>query len=275
MKTSICVLLYGNHPELANRCLRSVWDSLKRGSRHVSDIRLGLNEISDATQVVVDWFLESIVSDYQISVLTYECPVNAFKYPLMRRMLLEDPVPPGDWVMWLDDDSFIASVPDWWDRLVAAASHADMLGKIYWQCIQPKQWEWIQRQAWFNSEVGYPPPAPRKLKTIGGRPAFRFCTGGWWMARPEIFTKHDWPTRDLKLVGGDAMLGELCRHQDYRLVNFETGVHINAGVNGRHNSAPPRGESPQSAGRNRVRLGIADSPAAEIHNFTCTRRRIN
>ncbi len=272
MKASVCALLYGNHPTLAHACLRSILSALKQGPEYVQDIRLGLNETSDATQVVVDWLVESIRGNFpQIPVIQYACRKNAFKYPLMRRMLLDDLGSLADWVMWFDDDSWLTVDRAWWGRLELVAEPVDMVGKIYWQGAQAKQWDWIQQQTWFNPDVGYVPPAPQKLRIVGGRPAFQFCTGGWWVARSKIFLENDWPTKDLKLVGGDAMLGELCRHRGYQLANFESGVHINAGPSGRHNSAPPRGESPPGPGRNRVRLGIADSPAAELHNFICTR----
>ena len=125
-----------------------------------------------------------------------------------------------------------------------AATEADMLGKIYFQRLQGKQWDWIIDQDWYNPSVGKPPIKRRKN-------SFVFATGGWWVIRTELLKKWDWPTPELKHCGGDSMLGELIRHQKYTLSGFETGVKINADDRGRHSKARPRGES-----WNRVLLGI-------------------
>ncbi len=55
---------------------------------------------------------------YDIPVIHYICPQNACKYPLMRKMLLEDPRPPAELVMWFDDDSYL----DGGEGLVAAGA---------------------------------------------------------------------------------------------------------------------------------------------------------
>ena len=49
---SVCVLLYGDYPDLASRCLQSIRNS--DGAVYVQDIRLGLHNVSLATRKVVD-----------------------------------------------------------------------------------------------------------------------------------------------------------------------------------------------------------------------------
>jgi hypothetical protein len=265
---TVCVLLYGDHPDLAHRCLSSIWSRLTDGAPLIYDIRLGLNEISANTRVVVDWFAEGVKTHLTIPVIKYDCRKNALKYPLMRRMLLNDSRRPAEWVMWFDDDSHLDGGRGWWREVMRKTVGGDMLGKIYMQGMSPRQWPWITQQAWYRASVGEPPKLRRK------RPTFRFCTGGWWVIRSQILRDYDWPTPELRLIGGDAMLGELCRHRGYRLVDFCQGVKINAGNDGKHNSATCRGASPRSSGRNAVRLGMSKTDPVENQRFDCLRTEL-
>jgi hypothetical protein len=43
---SVNVLLYGNHPNLAARCLTTLIKALT--PKHVVDVRIGLNDVSEA-----------------------------------------------------------------------------------------------------------------------------------------------------------------------------------------------------------------------------------
>lgn len=242
-RISLCALFFGDNPTLAYRCISSIWARLPEGRAHLYDIRLGLNEISPSVREIVDWFTTNVQHYYQIPVLHYDCVTNACKYPLMRRMVLEDPRPPARFVMWFDDDSYLDGGPGWWEHMLSKAENAAMIGKIYHQRIRGKQWDWIVNQPWYNPAVGRPPN--RK-----GARAFVFATGGWWVVRSDVFRQWDWPIPELKHCGGDSMLGELLRHQGLRLENFDKGVRINADDRGRHSKARPRGES-----WNRVLLG--------------------
>lgn len=261
-KITLCVLLFGDHPELAHRCLGSIWERLDEGRTQLRDIRLGLNEIGDSTQRIVDWFTTEQQRYYgEVPLLQYACPRNACKYPLMRRMLLDDARQPGEFVMWFDDDSYLTGDSGWWQHLLQAAEAADMLGKLYWQLLQQKQWGWIARQPWYNPAAG--------RATYRHKPAFHFATGGWWLVRSEILRRWDWPTVELKHTGGDSMLGELLRQQGYRLQNYEHGVRINADARGRHSKARPRGAS-----RNRELLGADGQRRKDLSHQQFELRRI-
>lgn len=258
MTITVSLLFYGDHPELADRCLRSLWERLPDARGHVRDLRLGYNAISPRTRQVTDWFVTQAAAQGW-PLVTYDCPQNACKYPLMRRMLREDPVPPATWVMWFDDDSYLTGPPGWWQQLLAAAAEADMLGKLYTQGVVGQQWDWVSRQRWFNPQVG-PPPVQRRHRG----PAFRFATGGWWLIRSQLLAAYDWPTRELRHRGGDCLLGELCRHQHLRLINWEDGVRINADQAGRHSKSPRRGVDEHQLGH------LAGRPLPD-HDFACTR----
>jgi hypothetical protein len=260
---SLCVLIYGDHAHLAARCLISISARLKRGLHHIADVRLGLNEISPATREVVLAF-HNCVREWGTKVIHYDCPQNAFKYPLMRRMVLDQEDPVASSVMWFDDDSYLCE--GWsWNSLLKAAAGADMMGKIYHQGMLPRQWGWISKQAWFNPAVGRPP----RSKRCRNSESFRFCTGGWWMADRKIFLENDWPSPELKLIGGDSTTGELCRHQKYKLQGYELGVRINADVHGNHSKAMGRGATPTSSGgRGKVMIGNSDSEI-NLQDFVC------
>lgn len=264
---TLCILLFGDYPDLANRCLESISRRLFSGTDIIHEIKLGLNQISLATQHIVYGF-ECSVDNHGIPLTEYRCPVNAYKYPLMRRMFHDAERPLSEWTMWFDDDSYFDFSPElnWWRHLQRRAEidKVDMLGKIYWQAMIPSQWQWIRRQKWFNPDVGKPKPFPR----FRNAPSYRFATGGWWTARSKIFTDNDWPTPELKLHGGDSMLGELCRHKGYNLVDFEFGVRINADAQGRHSKAPGRGGSLHPKDRPKEMLGNY-TPEYGLHDFEC------
>lgn len=228
---SLCALFYGDHPKLAHRCLSSIWERLGDGHEVLQDFRLALNEVSPATREIIDWFVASAAEHYGLTTILFDMPVNACKYPVMRRMLFDAPSPPAEWVLWFDDDSYLdGETTGWWRQLLDASQNADMLGQVWFQRIQGQQWDWISRQKWFNPKVGPPP-----------RRQFSFCTGGWWMLRSALMRKHDWPSVELRHRGGDSLLGELCRHQGLRIKKFDTGVRINADDRGRHSKSPRRG----------------------------------
>jgi hypothetical protein len=138
--------------------------------------------------------------------------------------------------MWFDDDSYLCGEPGWWDRVLAAASDHDMIGKHYRRVLEEAQWRWIRRQPWCDPDLGKP-RAFRFRRT----PSIRFCTGGWWVLRSEVLASHDWPSVELRHRGGDLLLGELLRHRGLRMGEFEEGVRINADEGGRHSKARRRG----------------------------------
>lgn len=234
MQFSVCLLFYGDHPELAHRCLDSIWQRLAAGKPYISDIRIGLNVVSDASRQIIDWFVAHASGDHKLPVITYESSQNVCKYPLMRRMALTDPQPPAELLMWFDDDSYLCGDDGWWERLRQVMQTADMAGKLYRMAVQGSQREWVATQPWYNPEAGPP-------EKFGRYRGFRYCTGGWWTIRSQILCRWDWPPRVLRHCGGDALLGELLRQQGLRLVNFEEGVRINADERGRHSGALRRG----------------------------------
>lgn len=227
---TVCVLLYGDHPDLAELCLRSI---VQRADWNlVKDIRVACNAVSSHTRTLVDEILRAVPSAVGLHI--YVSEENRYKYPMMRRMFYDGEHPiVTQFVMWFDDDSYIdpEQSPLWWHSVYAAASRGAVTGAVYG--IRPigEQLQWLPKQPWYRGK--HWPPGFR----------FRFVTGGWWVAKTRFLQEHDYPFPTLVHNGGDVMLGELVRQTDSTIISFTAGIHINADGNGKNSSAKRRGES--------------------------------
>src|SRR3954465_12508819 len=98
---SINVLLYGDHPDLALRCLSSIQARFEPAL--VSDVRVGVNAVGNRTSEILTEFARTLPA--VVHVYRDRERRNVLKYPLMRKMLY-DPERPvaADRVMWFDDD---------------------------------------------------------------------------------------------------------------------------------------------------------------------------
>lgn len=221
MNTTICCLLYGDYPELAERCLKPISELHKLGA----DIRIGCNEISTKTfELVMDMFKV----DENLLVVSNDPQI--YKYPMMHKLFNIKELK-SDYVMWFDDDSYIEDNPVEWLESVESfikTNNADMIGSIYFMPTLGKQTEWRRLHcSWFK---------PEKVtnKTL-------FATGGWWAAKSSLIKKYDWPHESLNHRGGDVLLGELIKHEGLKLVKFNKGVRINADENGKESASKRRG----------------------------------
>jgi len=235
-----CVLLYGDHLRLAQRCLSSLLPYIPQ----LHDVRLGLNACGNDTRQYVADFCEVVSRDIAVKVI--DSPTNIYKYPMMRQLFALAPLQP--YVSWFDDDSFIRKPGRWYDDVLTFMDGTDMLGSVYRMPLRGRQADWIEDQPWYT---GRPVNTPRYSPT--------FCTGGYWTIRSEILTQHDWPTPQLCHRGGDVMLGELLRQQGKRITNARTGVAINADLEGRESKSPRRGYDERAIGVDYVRTVMKDS----------------
>lgn len=224
---TILVLLYGDHLNLADRCLRSIAETIRAGD--LANLRVGMNAVCNETR---DW-VRAWVPDECI----WEFSDNRHKYPAMREMIHGRQRITTPYTMWFDDDSFLVDHKlgqihpgDYWLASVEAAMvNSDMLGAIYGIDWQGKQRDWVQDQPWY------------KGKSPDGRPKIRFATGGWWTIRTDLLYGWNYPWPELDHRGGDVMMGEMCFQQGFRLNRFSDGVRVNADVNGVQSKAPRRG----------------------------------
>lgn len=231
-KTTACVLLYGDYPHLAERCLVPL---LRLAAAGLIELRVGCNEISSRTEdFLARWLVERIEN-----VRVFRSQENILKYPMMRLLFghghpLAGPAPiRTDFLMWFDDDSYVKHPQPhkWLAETEARMDGADMLGSVYTMKAPhtDTQVAWIAAQPWYGGRPVLNPP--------------KFATGGWWLLRSEIVYRYNWPVTDILHDGGDTMLGELLNQQDLKLAHYNTGVAINADAQGRESKAERRGRS--------------------------------
>lgn len=223
---TVVVLLYGNHPDLAARCLEpvSVWH--RSGS---ADVRILCNDVSQATIDVIDCLgLLDAVEGYA---------TGRAKYPAMRDLLYRPVLGPlRDLLMWFDDDSYVSAEPEaWLSKTLDTMKTYDAMGQYWSISLRGNQSQYIEDAPWYRGK-----PVPRTHRV-------RFLQGGWWLVRTSKLLENDWPTPDIVRKGGDVMLGELMRQQGWRVfdVGRDYGVQINANnPSGNHSVGPTRGPMP-------------------------------
>lgn len=220
---TICVLLYGDYPDLAERCLKPL-TMLPSGQ---VELRVGANSISLATHKVVDRLLGRGGVELRN---WYPSEDNLHKYPMMR-IMLHDPRNPvtTPFVMWFDDDSFILNPDGWLDSVAAAMKDVQFIGSPRFIQWQGNQREWVKHQPWYNN------------KDVTNRRRITFFQGGWWCARRELLETYDYPWPCLDHRGGDVMLGEMLFQQDVPRGNWSHGVAINADHSGKADASLRRG----------------------------------
>lgn len=226
----VCVLCYGDHFDLIERCVSSIRESTRYPG--VSQLRIGMNAV---TPDVRNYLIEE-ARGFNVPVLLFaeSNNENVGKYPLMRQMLRYAD-PQQQHVMWFDDDSCIKkpTPPDLWKTISTYLVDAEMVGSVYrlqgtWSGNQKNV---IRQQPWYTGKEW---PDGYKVK---------FATGGWWAARMSLIKKHDYPFVDMHHNGGDAILGELLYQQNYRLFHYNKHVAINADAQQQESRAPRRGLS--------------------------------
>lgn len=238
---TICVLLYGDHLDLAKRCIEPILQLPKKRI----ELRIGCNAIGPATQDWLDTIFDIKAEDCH-SAIRYSTQSNIGKYPMMRNMF-HDPNHPihSPYIMWFDDDSYITTPTNEWLNSVGSqlALHP-MCGCIMGTTYAGNQTKWIQMQPWYKGrgfhEAGtYANPIPVMPW---------FAVGGFWAIRPALIQKLDWPPKNIIHRGGDVMLGEALYQHNIVAQNFYQGVVINADKDGNAHKAPRRGMDPLSVG---------------------------
>jgi hypothetical protein len=225
---TVCVLLYGDYPDLARRCLSGISILARSG---LISLRIGMNSVSNAT--------EDVVAAMGLRECVFaQSRENIKKYPMMRRLFsapeATDPYDvclTSEFVMWFDDDSYITATSPctWLGRIRQAMTTVDMLGSIHTISLKGGQAEWIKTQPWYAGT------------RIAPWHRVSFCTGGWWTIRADILQRFQWPIPELLHRGGDVMLGALCHEHGFRKSHYREGIAINADDQGRESRSPRRG----------------------------------
>lgn len=227
---TICVLTYGDHPEFLERCLRSIFQTVPLEQLN---LRIAMNAPSARVR---EW-----VNSWADMAYVYDSTENILKYPMMRKMFYDEPVINTPYVMWFDDDSFIADFDVaklkqsvWLPRIQHAMQQYDLIGAPFVCNWAGQQQSWVKQQTWYTGK-----PFRSKIN---------FCVGGWWCGNFELIRQANYPWPELIHNGGDTMLGELAYQQGWRVGNIRDGVRINADLSGKEAAAPRRGYSEKPLG---------------------------
>lgn len=205
---TVAVLLYGDYPELARRCLQSIY---RAAAPSQFQLRIGLNAVGEATREYIN-----TLNHDNLSII--ESRQNIFKYPMMRRMQVEPGPVTTDWWCWFDDDSFCHA--GWFRQLagwIRMHPEARWIGKRYYMHLKPGQFDWIKAATWYR---GVP------LENRNGVPISNFATGGWWCCRTNVMRAMDWPDPRLQNNGGDVMMGVAAHQHGVALHQFYDGIEI-------------------------------------------------
>lgn len=225
---TICVLCYGDYPELAHRVLTSL---LLHTPGKDFQLRVGLNAVSSATSRMVDRLLPQFK---QASVVRSE--VNLYKSGMMRRLFYDEPIK-TPWTIWFDDDSHVFR-EDWLTVLGCESRLRPELGmwgrrlfiRAGYACKN-----FIFNASWYHGLVLLP------HEDIGWS-KLSFIAGGYWAIRTRWLYQLDWPDKRLIHFGDDYMLGEALRQNGVRLGEATSGVAINQSAR-RAPAGTPRSEA--------------------------------
>ena len=229
-ETTICVLCYGDFPDLARRCIGSIIASCPAEKY---ELRVGLNECSPAT---ID-YVQSVPEVDSI----YLCRRNLNQCPMMARMLSRLDT---EFVWWFDDDSHVTH-PGALDYRLRVARECQatvgLWGEVYFNrtiaefADEEELQSWLRRQSWYR---GQPAPCGRCKFEPGyresGDQTWHFCAGGSWFARSRAIEELGWPPKSLVKRSNDVLLGEAMRQAGYEI------MHI-GGVGVAQSDAPRRG----------------------------------
>lgn len=222
---TVLVLCYGDYPQLAHRCVSSIL-AARTFCVEPPPVWVAMNACGEMTRK----YIRELEAEGQLARV-YESAINRHKYPVMRGMLRGADGVQTQYTMWFDDDSYVYEPCNFF--AVAArtlqAGDADMLGEVWKMTLAGQQHAWIADQPWYTGK----PVVPRQQ--------VRFITGGWWAARTGMLQTLNYPWPELDHRGGDVMLGEACRQNNYVQKHYSVGVRINADEVGRPSKSKRRG----------------------------------
>ena len=209
---TICVLFYGDHPELSGRFL----DSLYRFTDPAAfQLRAGLNEVCDETKRAV-----AAMAETYDNVSVVESPENIYKCPMMRRLFHESPLE-SEWTLWFDDDSHVRG-PGWVLDLALTMQNqpdAELFGSLRKVTVSEGLEKFISSARWYRK-------LPRDRDVSDDSPIIIFPVGGFWAIRTQRILEADWPDVRLQHFQTDYTLGEAMRQLGVRLAHFESGIRI-------------------------------------------------
>jgi ADP-heptose:LPS heptosyltransferase len=215
-KYTVFVLTYGDHADLAKRCLDSIFETAPASRL---DVRVGCNAVTDATRRYLATLPLTKV---------YDRPANPGKYVVMREMLY-DPGSPvrTPYVIWFDDDTKVVD-PLWLTHLTDAivANHPHgvrIFGTPFSHDTMMYARNGHDPLTWFRTATWW---RDRHLRVRGRETeapngsTIQFAVGWFWAAAYAALVQADVPDRRLRHNGGDVTITEQLHQHGFKLKAF-------------------------------------------------------
>ena len=210
---TICVLLYGDHPNLAERAIGSI---IRHTSSEAFRLRVGANAVSATTLKVIDYWARR--KPFELSVSSH---TNLYKAAMMRRPFF-DAALNDEWTIWFDDDSYVFR-QDWLAMLENESRlkpDVGMWGSKQFIRVGDDHCDFIREASWYRGIEPALDDQPKHWR-------LSFIAGGFWAIRSALLQLLNWPDPRLIHFGDDYMLGEALRQNGVSIGNAFSGVEIN------------------------------------------------
>jgi len=216
---TIFVLCYGNHVDLAKRCINSILESVPLDR---IDLRIGGNELGSAT-----------ISYLQTLPATklYLHGDNVKKYPLMREMFWDPELPiQSNYIIWFDDDAHVVN-PRWLSKLSDSivADHNQgyrMYGSVMFHDINSYNKHGHQPHQWFRTADWF---SGMSLRSRGSKilapngSVIDFAVGWFWALDTAVMRSASIPDSRLNHNGGDITIGAQVHQAGFKIQQFNKG----------------------------------------------------
>lgn len=200
--------------DMHRRCLMSI---VENTPADLYELRLGLNEVDERTYDLV-----AELRERGISIKVWSEGGNIMLFPRIRQ-LCEDPFP-GNWIIWVDDDSFITS-PNWLYELLLNVHFYErqgfrQFGNLFLNPLKLEIEELITSATWYRG---------RTIEASRGTSIVNFCTGGFHAVSTQAIRELNWPDPRIVHLYGDILLSSALHQFGYKINDAFTGtVQINA-----------------------------------------------
>ena len=218
-KYTVFVLCYGDHFEVAKRCLDSIMQYIP--AQHM-DLRVGCNAACNSTLQ----YLKTLPI-----TKTYIHTENAKKYPVMREMFWDPRCPVNTrYMLWFDDDAYIKD-PTMLQRLTNTIidGHNNgerMYGAKMFHDISSYNKNGHRPQDWFNKAEWYNGRHMRLRNNQTEAPngsVIDFAVGWFWALNTEAMRQANIPDTRLNHNGGDITIGAQVHQAGFSIRQFNKG----------------------------------------------------
>lgn len=206
---STCLCAYGDHPELALRCLDSIFKENIPASE--MELLIGCNDVS--RDVMGQLERRALHSPYGLFIRS---PYNFNKSGMQRFTFRLARAP---YILSLDDDMYFRS--GWFSEMKAfleARRPFDVAGRLHtltnrgwWSGKKRPYDQFVRRKHWWRDKT------PHGVEV-------HFPAGQCYLVRREFALRHDYPDCGMRIDWDDVLLGDLVAQMEGRQVAFSDNL---------------------------------------------------